>query len=32
MEWTIPGTVLVVPKEEGNWFQRTWNAVVDFLT
>ena len=23
---------VVVPKEEGNWFRRTWNAVVDFLT
>ena len=23
---------VVVPKEEGNWFQRAWNAVVDFLT
>ena len=23
---------VIVPKEEGNWFQRAWNAVVDFLT
>lgn len=21
-----------IPEEEGNWFQRAWNAVVDFLS
>lgn len=21
-----------VPQEEGNWFQRAWNAIVDYLT
>lgn len=23
---------VTIPKEEGNWFQRTWNAIVDFLS